>query len=635
MRLICGFVRLDGARADQPLLDDMVAAMSVARRRAGRADFRDGAAALAVLDFSVDTSRPLPVLGNAHLAADVRLDEPDELAARLNLTTADQDRVLLEAATKPGMLRHVLGDFAFALWDAQAETLICGRDNFGIRPFVYAHKAGELFAFASLPAALYGSGIVPKRVNREAAIRRSINDFRFDDGTVEGVKRLPPAHILTVSRAGISIERYWQLDRSAIGTAHIGPDQAAAELRRRVEQAVLSRIPAGVEVGSHLSGGLDSSAIAILAARKLRDDGRVLHAYSFLDRLRNDIQLEDESEFVNACLDQESGIDWQAIRPPAGMAGRDAPLDIDLMLPLTDDFPETQVVRAADAKGVELILSGWGGDEAATFNGRGTMTELLRRGKLRTLAREIGAVARRQTIRKRNLILSELLYPFVPERPLQLARRAFGKKAMPGNLTSAFLAPKMLRALGDRGKPLVVADGRETRWRLITSAHIAHRAEAWAQIGARSGLAFAFPLLDRRVVEFALSLPSEFFLRDGVSRRVFRDAMQGILPERVRTRTHKFPPFPGWLVDIADSREAVHARLHNHETNPDIASVLDFDVLEGFATQCPSGDEARVDALGGETDIDAGKVVALIHALNLANYLTQHDNAPGNDERIL
>ena len=75
-------------------------------------------------------------------------------------------------------------------------------------------------------------------------------------------------------------------------------------------------------------------------------------------------------------------------------------------------------------------------------------------------------------------------------------------------------------------------DGRENRWRLMTSPHIAERAEIWAQTGARHGLAFAFPLLDRRVVEFALSLPSEFFLRGGFRRRPFRDAMVDVLPAR-------------------------------------------------------------------------------------------------------
>jgi len=265
-----------------------------------------------------------------------------------------------------------------------------------------------------------------------------------------------------------------------------------------------------------------------------------------------------------------------------------------------------------------------------TFNGRGAMGELLRRGRWSTLVREIRAMARQGNVSARTLILAELLYPLLPGRPLQLARRAFGRKAVPGNLTASALTAETRRTLGDR-EALVVADGRETRWRLITSPHIAHRAENWAQIGARHGLAFAFPLLDRRVVEFALSLPSEFFLREGVRRRVFRDAMRGILPESIRTRADKRAPFPGWLIDIADSRDAVEARLQKYAADRDIAETLDFAVLRDFAAHCPSSEHARIEAAGGDVEVEAGRVVALIQALSLANYLSQHDRPAKHD----
>ena len=66
-------------------------------------------------------------------------------------------------------------------------------------------------------------------------------------------------------------------------------EEAACELRRLVDEAVKRRLPRNGETGAHLSGGLDSSAIAILAARRLREEGRTLHAYSFLDQQRNDM----------------------------------------------------------------------------------------------------------------------------------------------------------------------------------------------------------------------------------------------------------------------------------------------------------------------------------------------------------
>ncbi len=124
------------------------------------------------------------------------------------------------------------------------------------------------------------------------------------------------------------------------------------------------RLPRAGETGAHLSGGLDSSALSVLAARQLREQGRTLHAYSFLDRQRNDVTLEDESDFVKAVLEQEGDIDWTPVRPPGAAPASDDLLEADKMTPLRDDDPENTVCARAEEQGVGLILSGWGGDEA-------------------------------------------------------------------------------------------------------------------------------------------------------------------------------------------------------------------------------------------------------------------------------
>jgi asparagine synthase (glutamine-hydrolysing) len=160
---------------------------------------------------------------------------------------------------------------------------------------------------------------------------------------------------------------------------------------------------------------------------------------------------------------------------------------------------------------------------------------------------------------------------------------------------------------------------------LITSPHIAHRTELMAQIGARHGFAYAFPLLDRRVVEYAMSLPSELFVREGTRRQVFRDAMHGILPELVRQRPHKFPPFPGWLIEIADCREDLEARLTAYRSDARLAEVLDFDVLSALGAQCPSGAEAR--AYGNTPHPAAAATIAFVNAMALAGYLRQFEDS--------
>jgi asparagine synthase (glutamine-hydrolysing) len=159
------------------------------------------------------------------------------------------------------------------------------------------------------------------------------------------------------------------------------------------------------EIGAHLSGGLDSSAIAVLAARKLRE----LHAYSFLDRQRKGILLEEETEFVKAVVEQEGDIDSTTIRPPPSPLACFKNVDADNMTPLGADEPENAVCVRAEEQGVGLVLSGWGGDEGATFNGRGTFAELLLRGRWRTLAREVSALRRERGWPVTRILRGEIL----------------------------------------------------------------------------------------------------------------------------------------------------------------------------------------------------------------------------------
>jgi len=633
MRLICGVLHLDGAAASEDLLRTLAAQMEMPRLRPSLSLWNDGPVALAMLDFSARGAPAprLPESATSIMAADVRLDEPVALARMLDRDAPQTEDALFLAAFErfgPSGLDRVLGDFAVASWNTNTQHLTCARDMFGIRPLAYVYQPGKLFAFASFPKALHGAGIVPKKVDEDALARRMILELRHDDSLIVGIKRLPPAHVIEVSREGISLMRYWQLDRAAVGTKKCSPEAAARELRQLVDEAVNCRLPRTGETGAHLSGGLDSSAIAVLAARRLRPLGRSLHAYSFLDRQRNDITVEDETEFVKAVLEQEADIDWTPIRPPATSPGQVKLRDADKMTFLHADAPENAVCRRAKEQGVGLVLSGWGGDEGATFNGRGMLAELFLRGRWRMLAREIAALKRvRGWPRSRIFraeVLSNLWNALLPVTVSDLVKRAMGKNPNQKTLDRRSLsAAARLRLATSRDEGLsMMPDGRENRWRLMTRAGIADRTEQWAQIGARHGLAFAFPLLDRRVVEFSLSLPSELFLRDGFRRRLFRDAMADVLPPTVRWRHQKFQPFPSRIIDVAASKDEYLARIDTYEKNESVVRMIDLALLRRQVEAFPSPERVREEIRDGGNP--SAIMIAAIRTLDAAEYLDQH-----------
>ncbi|HTJ02200.1 MAG TPA: asparagine synthase-related protein, partial [Methylovirgula sp.] len=143
--------------------------------------------------------------------------------------------------------------------------------------------------------------------------------------------------------------------------------------------------------------------------------------------------------------------------------------------------------------------------------------------------------------------------------------------------------------------------------------------------GASHGLAFAFPLLDRRVVEFALSLPSELFVRDGYDRRPFRDAMVDVLPPKVRFRRRKNPFYPSRWLDLAESRDDLLEKFAHFAGNETAHRLIDFNRLRQQIEDFPAADRVHADMSAGNIPAGVETMVAALHALMLAAYVEQHE----------
>jgi asparagine synthase (glutamine-hydrolysing) len=621
MRLICGVFHLDGKPVGAELLEAMCAQMVAPGLHPRIRTWRGDALALAVLDFAAraDQGYALPQRADWTLAADVRLDAPRSLAESLAIEVANDDHLLLAALQHGGAAAplNVPGDYAFAAWDRSTQTLLCGRDAFGIRPFVYIHQPRRLFAFASLPRALHGAGLIAKKLDERGLALRIVQAYDEEHTLFQGIHRLPPAHVLEVKADGFALQRYWQLNPATAGTRRISPEDAAHEMRALVEEAVRCRLPAEGPVAAHLSGGLDSSAVSILAARMLRPQGRTLLTYSFLPQRTDD--FETEKPFVDAVREQEPDIVWMPIRTPRSWLPRPAETDTDQIVSIEPDDSENATCADAAAHGAELVLSGFGGDQGATFNARGGLSEALLHGRWRYLATEMAALNNTRGWRSDQVWRYEILPYLMPRRLMAVYRRLRGRRGPLTQPVTPVLKDEVWKRLGYvPARLLIGADARMNRLRLLASTHISERSEYWASIGARYGLAFAFPLLDRRIVEFALSLPSWLFLRGGFKRRVFRDAMAGVLPELIRWRHNKLQPMPDTLIMAADGRTALARRLAEGRAHPRAADLFDFDYLDESLAKFPSA--AAVRAGSG----DFAPMVAVLWALGAIAYVERN-----------
>lgn len=189
---------------------------------------------------------------------------------------------------------------------------------------------------------------------------------------------------------------------------------------------------------------------------------------------------------------------------------------------------EAGVQQSAAQRGIDVILSGYGGDEGLSFNGRGVAAMLLRQRRWRDLA-GLSAKGGAQGL------ASGLRWAW---REL---RGATSAGVTPEKIARSYIHPDFARTAEFLPPPHFPLDDphRALVAQYANQIHVS-RLEHWAQSGATAGITYAYPLLDRRVLEFALRLPPELFWRDGETRWFMRRVVDGVVPALVRDNQSKF-----------------------------------------------------------------------------------------------
>jgi asparagine synthase (glutamine-hydrolysing) len=411
------------------------------------------------------------------------------------------------------------GMWAFVLWDAQRRTLFCSRDRLGVKPFYY-RLDGDRFAFASEPWPL----------RRGGANLRAVRDYleqgyldQGDETFFDGVVRLPPAHSLTFGPDGLKLTRYWSLERRD------PPSDPAGAVRETFLDAVRLQLRSDVPVGTCLSGGLDSSSIAVAVAHHGHDHQKTVTAY-FED------EGFDERPYARAVVER-TGAEAHWISFTAEDLVENLPAIVQAQ---GEPFGSTSicagwyVMREARRAGLKVMLDGQGGDEIlagyrAFFGYR--LSDLLRAGRVGEAAGELRAFAE---VNGPRWAAVALVNPHVPER-LRLAARA----RLRGSGT---LAAPELRRLEPAGRE----NGAAFPDRLRRQLHLVLTRRGLPELlryEDRNSMAHSLearvPFLDHRLVELAFALDGSELIRRGETKSVLRRALADLLPPTVRSRRDK------------------------------------------------------------------------------------------------
>src|SRR5216684_3996127 len=306
------------------------------------------------------------------------------------------------------------GMFAFALWDAPRKRLVLARDPMGIKPLYY-HQSEQTFIFASEVRTLLQTGLVPQKVDPTGVLSYLAFGSVYEPWTiVEGVRAVPPGHVLAVENGSVSSREYWNPlqsfsraeSQSPSGNGIGSADQLPAILR----DAVLSHLVSDVPVGLFLSGGIDSSAlVAILSYNGVRANtfSLVFQEAEFNEgQYSREIARRFGTEHHEIAVSQQ---DTLAVLPDA-LCAMDQP---------TIDGINTYLVSAKTrAAGVKVALTGLGADEM--FAG---YSNFRRVPKMEVLSKRFGRLPR---LARRPLAASVALFAGKDDRSRKLAELATG-----------------------------------------------------------------------------------------------------------------------------------------------------------------------------------------------------------------
>jgi asparagine synthase (glutamine-hydrolysing) len=499
----------------------------------------------------VGERQPLSLKGLPfRMVLDGRLDNRAELLKRLDLDPADDQRysdaaIVLHAYARwgEGCFKQFIGEFALVIHDEQRNRLICARDPLGDRTMFFA-TFGTCLVIASEPWAVAGANGSSVELNENAVAHYFALKATEDGQTLfKGIDELLPAHVMAFDPSGFRQWRYWQPD-PAIRLRGKSDEEYAEQFRTLLEESVRCRMRSASPVGVLMSGGLDSTSVACLAACMLSPSQLTTFSYVF-----NELKECDEREYIEA-VQSRCGI--RSIQIPCDDAW---PYKDWQNWPGDPNRPEGNPYRlmkertyqCAHQEGVRVLLTGGFGDHlysgaedwlADLIEDRGlsiAWKELAHYLQIHGLQRVMRAVFLRRVVRR--------IFDALPGgRKLHRTIRPY---------------PWLTDYVNDSGKLHQESNTRLGNRSNLVGLRIALDSHGEIFYGSRYALELRHPFRDRRLVEYVLSLPAYQLFRGGLYKHILRVAMKNILPEIIRTRRRPTSLMTLFSLGVSHERQLV------------------------------------------------------------------------------
>ncbi|MEW9699894.1 asparagine synthase-related protein [Paenibacillus sp. SI8] len=493
------------------------------------------------------------------ITADVILDNREELMDQLQVEhsykqSMTDSQIILLAYQKWGeqLPQHLVGDFAFMIWDENKRMLFGARDFSGART-LYFHRNEHQFSFCTLIKPLFSLPHITKQLNEQwlAEFLAIAGVFEPPDLSVtvyKHIEQLQPSHTITVANNKVTLARYFSL--AEISPLKLKSNEDYEEAFRDVfGRAVTSRLRTHRQVGAHLSGGLDSGSVVSFAARALRKENRLLHTFSYVPEdefvdWTPKYKLANEKPLIQATVQHVGNINdnYLDFKGKSPLSEIDEWLDI-LEMPykfFENSFWTKGIFEHAQQQGIGILLNGARGNYSISWGSAVDYYKiLLKKLKWVQLFQEINQYGGKVGVGRKRIysVVGRKAFPFLErmfpinaldELP-QLINSDFAKR------TGIYEKLADSKFIGIGSLDDLPSDPIEARNQQF------NRVNMWSTTGtssAKLSLRYSVwghdPTNDLRVIRYCLSLPIEQFVQQGVDRALIRRSTEGYLPDQIR-----------------------------------------------------------------------------------------------------
>lgn len=517
------------------------------------------------------------------LAADVRLDNRQDMLRQLAMLGSDareisDARLMMFAFERWGIeaIGRFVGDFAIMLLDRANARIHLARDFAGQRPLFFHHSARGIAA-TSMAGGIHALQLVECRADQ----RRMLETLAGlpHEGThsfFDSITRVEPGTVVTLDRSGKSARRYWSPPQ---GTLRLRSDGDYAEaLAETLERAVDARLrDAGDRVATHLSAGLDSSAVTAFAAARF--DGTI---FALTSVPTGDLPTLPSNRFGNegghaaATARLYPNVDHRLIETGDRLPLEDLPWQIELFEQPDLNLPNlawnNRINDAAVASGSRVMLVGAAGNATLSFGDLSLLRQLLKRGQVAAFVCETLAAGRLDLLA--SMPASLLARSLLP-RSLRERLRGLGNASRCDNPVLNLAAPYAAQVLADLAEQSATdeADPVETRWRMLRRMDFGSYNKG---LLLRWGLDQRDPTADRNLVELCMQIPPEQFFRNGVPRALAIRALQGRIPDPVRLEQRRGLQAANWFTMLTNARDEVGRLLDRLSSDVAVTELIDM-----------------------------------------------------------